>query len=146
MLYHSIGKYISENTRNGQWGTNAVEQISRQLSVELPGLRGCSSRNLKLMRQFYEAWNVLTNPAATAAILPSDNSATTAAESEKQDALTINTLHLLNRPVPTTDMTWNDFFLKVLRITRRSYLKRQPSKKGHFIFMLRLLTIGTNTL
>ena len=50
------------------------------------------------------------NSAAAAAILPSDNSAATAAESEKQDALTLNTLHLLNRPVPTTEMTWNDFF------------------------------------
>lgn len=55
-LYFGIGKYISENTREGQWGKGAIENISRQLSIELPGLKGFSERNLKLMRQFYEAW------------------------------------------------------------------------------------------
>lgn len=53
-LYFGIGKYISDNSRNGQWGTGAVENINRQLSIELPGLKGFSARNLMLMRQFYE--------------------------------------------------------------------------------------------
>lgn len=55
-LYFGIGKYISENSRNHFWGTNAIETISKQLQQELPGLRGFSLVNLKRMRQFYEAW------------------------------------------------------------------------------------------
>jgi predicted nuclease of restriction endonuclease-like (RecB) superfamily len=55
-LYYGIGKYISENSRNHFWGTNAIETISIQLQQELPGLRGFSLVNLKRMRQFYEAW------------------------------------------------------------------------------------------
>ena len=55
-LYYGIGKYISENSRNHFWGTNAIETISVQLQQELPGLRGLSQVNLKRMRQFYEAW------------------------------------------------------------------------------------------
>lgn len=55
-LYYGIGKYISENSRNHFWGTNAIESISIQLQQELPGLRGFSLVNLKRMRQFYEAW------------------------------------------------------------------------------------------
>lgn len=55
-LYYGIGKYISENSRNHFWGTNAIETISRQLQQELPGLRGFSISNIKNMRLFYEAW------------------------------------------------------------------------------------------
>ena len=55
-LYYGIGKYVSENSRNGYWGKNAIETISRQLQRELPGLRGFSAANIKFMRQFYETW------------------------------------------------------------------------------------------
>lgn len=56
MLYFGVGEYISKNSREGSWGTNAIEVISEQLQKELPGLRGFSSTNLKNMRLFYEAW------------------------------------------------------------------------------------------
>jgi dynactin complex subunit len=55
-LYYSIGGYISDNSRKGTWGTGAIEEISRRLREELPGLRGFSPANIKLMRQFYEEW------------------------------------------------------------------------------------------
>ncbi|MCI4442256.1 MAG: DUF1016 family protein [Lentimicrobium sp.] len=55
-LYFGIGKFISENSRNHFWGTNAIETISVKLQVELPGLRGFSPVNIKRMRQFYEEW------------------------------------------------------------------------------------------
>lgn len=59
MLYFGIGKYISLNSRNGFWGQGAVDTISEQLTRELPGLRGFSSRNLRNMRVFYEEWSTL---------------------------------------------------------------------------------------
>lgn len=55
-LYYSIGGYVSNNSREGTWGTGAIEEISARLREELPGLRGFSSGNIKLMRQFFEAW------------------------------------------------------------------------------------------
>ncbi len=55
-LYNGIGKFISENSRNHFWGTNAIETISAKLQYELPGLRGFSPVNIKRMRQFYEEW------------------------------------------------------------------------------------------
>jgi predicted nuclease of restriction endonuclease-like (RecB) superfamily len=62
-LYYGIGKYVSENSRSGFWGTNSIEQISNGLQKELPGLRGFSSTNIKRMRIFYEEWKstVVTN-------------------------------------------------------------------------------------
>lgn len=51
-LYYGIGRYISMNTRNKNWGTGAIETISRRLRQELPGLRGFSVSSLKNMRTF----------------------------------------------------------------------------------------------
>ncbi len=65
-LYFAIGEFISLNTRQQQWGSNALKTISDQLQKELPGLRGYSETNLKNMRIFYEAWspNIIRQPAA----------------------------------------------------------------------------------
>ena len=58
-LYYGIGRYVSVNTRKKNWGQGILAQISERLTLELPGLRGFSERNLKNMRTFYEAWNTL---------------------------------------------------------------------------------------
>ena len=55
-LYYGIGRYISEHSRDGYWGTGAIARISKQLRAELPGLKGFSEENIKLMRRFYESW------------------------------------------------------------------------------------------
>ena len=55
-LYYGIGRYVSEHSRKGYWGTDAIGTISKQLKSELPGLKGFSEENIKLMRRFYEAW------------------------------------------------------------------------------------------
>lgn len=39
-LYYGIGRFISQNSRAGFWGKDAIDTISRQLSSEMPGLRG----------------------------------------------------------------------------------------------------------
>lgn len=59
MLYYSVGRYVSQNTRHGKWGTNAIGTISHILRRDMPGLRGFSETNIKKMRLFYEAWNEL---------------------------------------------------------------------------------------
>ena len=55
-LYFAIGAYVSRNSREGRWGTGAIDEISRLLQKELPGLRGFSAQNMRSMRQFYEEW------------------------------------------------------------------------------------------
>ena len=56
-LYFAIGGYVSQNSRNGRWGSGVIDEISRLLQKELPGLRGFSPSNMKNMRIFYEAWS-----------------------------------------------------------------------------------------
>ena len=66
-LYFGIGKFVSLNSRNEAWGSGAIENISKTLQIELPGLRGFSAENIKKMRRFYEEWNpfLFRSPVAT---------------------------------------------------------------------------------
>lgn len=60
-LYYSVGGFVSQNSRNSFWGSNAIETIAALLQKEMPGLRGFSARNIKNMRIFYEEWHSYTN-------------------------------------------------------------------------------------
>ena len=81
VLYFAIGKYLSQHTRNGVWGEGVLATISEQLRRELPGLRGFSETQMKDMRRFYEAWEMLdANSAIMTAKLDKGNSAVMTAE------------------------------------------------------------------
>ena len=56
-LYFFVGGYISKKTRNAKWGSGAIDALSNQLQVELPGLRGFSAMSIRYMRLFFEAWS-----------------------------------------------------------------------------------------
>ncbi len=96
-LYYGIGRYISQNSRNGHWGTGAISIISNRLQLELPGLRGFSERNLKNMRTFYEEWRMLDANLAVA---------TAKSSSEDNDTAVIRQLKLPNY----SDFPINEFF------------------------------------
>ena len=55
-LYFNIGKKISTKTNELAWGSKVLEQISKELQNELPGLKGFSAGNLKKMKGFAEFW------------------------------------------------------------------------------------------
>ena len=100
-LYYGVGKYVSDNTRKGVWGTGAIETISEQLRRELPGLRGFSPTSIKKMRQFYEQWcNIVNRP-------PTADDLQTAAD---ETILPFKSLLLVNRPPMAGDFDWHDFF------------------------------------
>ena len=58
-VYFAIGKYLSKNTRNLEYGAGGLKAISDLLHRDLPGLRGYSATQLNEMRRFYEAWQML---------------------------------------------------------------------------------------
>jgi predicted nuclease of restriction endonuclease-like (RecB) superfamily len=111
ILYFGIGKYISDNTRKNKWGTSAIENISKQLSIELPGLKGFSATNMKLMRLFYESWNSLLNSSATAGELAEKTSAAADEMEENGNVVFLSdSLMMKNRPCADVEMSWSDFF------------------------------------
>ena len=100
-LYYSIGKFVSENSREGTWGTGAIKTISQTLQKELPGLRGFSASNIKNMRQFYEQWSMLTNRQPAAVEMQS---------SENKDIINTTQLLDINRQPMAGDLDLMDFF------------------------------------
>ena len=105
--YFSVGKYVSANTRQGVWGTGALEAISTRLRQLLPGLRGYSPESLKLMRKFYEGWKSL-DAGKTADNDTKRNSviAITELENSSTAQLPIRELQFIN----SADFPIDDFF------------------------------------
>ena len=56
LLYWGIGKEILSRQREDGWGTGVIDRLAKDLLSEFPDMRGLSSRNLKYMRAFAEAW------------------------------------------------------------------------------------------
>jgi predicted nuclease of restriction endonuclease-like (RecB) superfamily len=99
-LYYGVGKYVSENTRHGTWGTGAIENISQQLQREMPGLRGFSATNIKKMRLFYEEWANIINRSPMADDLQTSNS---------ERVISTTALLDINRSPMANDLDWHEF-------------------------------------
>lgn len=93
-VYFGIGKYVSQHTRKGVWGTGALEAISEQLRRELPGLRGYSATQMKEMRLFYESWTMLDANSSVAT-------------DELKSTITIAEIAPLNSSVTTDELQVN---------------------------------------
>jgi len=106
-LYFSIGGYVSANSREGTWGTGAIDEISARLQEELPGLRGFSVRNIKAMRQFYKEWSKYI---PTPQMLSGDKSAAVAADLVIPQMQIV--FNVVNRP-PTAAEFNADYFTAI---------------------------------
>ena len=56
LLYWSIGRDILTRQQEQGWGAKVIERLSSDLRREFPTSSGFSTRNLKYMRAFAEAW------------------------------------------------------------------------------------------
>jgi len=54
LLYWEIGKSVSEKVHSEKLGKSVVEQLSKDLQTEFPGVRGFSARNIWNMKSFYD--------------------------------------------------------------------------------------------
>lgn len=96
--YYGVGRYLSQHTRKGVWGTGALKAISKQLQREMPGLRGFSATQLKEMRLFYEGWMMLDNSSvATDKLVEFPNSSVATDELQTIDEeVQLNSLIAIN--------------------------------------------------
>ena len=56
-VYWEIGNTILLQQKNDGWGTKVIERLVTDLKLEFPDMKGLSSRNIKYMRAFAEAWS-----------------------------------------------------------------------------------------
>ncbi len=55
-LYWRIGKAILDRQNQQGWGAKVIDRLAHDLRTNFPEMKGFSSRNLKYMRAFAEAW------------------------------------------------------------------------------------------
>ena len=101
-VYFAIGKYLSKNTRNLEYGTGAIKAISDRLHKELPGLRGYSETSLKNMRKFYDNWNMLD--AESCVTTPESESTIAIVDSSQQSAVATAESRLQQSAVVTAEL------------------------------------------
>lgn len=56
LLYWQIGREILARQANESWGAKIIDRLAADLSREFPDMKGFSTRNLKYMRAFAEAY------------------------------------------------------------------------------------------
>lgn len=56
-LYWAMGKDIVEKQENSQYGDGLIKQLSRDLKIEFPDMKGFSESNLKFIRQWNHFYN-----------------------------------------------------------------------------------------
>lgn len=67
MLYFRLGRIVSENI---SYGTNFPKQVSDELKLTFPNMKGFSERNIRSMRLFYEEYKDDENWQQLVAKLP----------------------------------------------------------------------------
>lgn len=67
MLYFRLGKIVSENV---SYGSNFTKQVSDELKLTFPNMKGFSERNIRAMRLFYEEYKDDENWQQLVAKLP----------------------------------------------------------------------------
>lgn len=103
-VYFAIGKYLSKNTRNLEYGASAIKAISDRLYKDLPGLRGYSETSLKKMRLFYEAWSILDVDSPIVIGKSEKQSAVAIAECSQQSSVTTDVSVVKESSVATDEL------------------------------------------
>jgi predicted nuclease of restriction endonuclease-like (RecB) superfamily len=57
LLYWDLAEQIVLKQQESAWGDGFLVQMSKDLKVEFPEMKGFSKRNLELMRQWYRFWS-----------------------------------------------------------------------------------------
>ncbi|OAM22486.1 hypothetical protein A7P89_04805 [Eikenella corrodens] len=69
-LYWHIGRDILQRQAAQGWGSKVIDRLGRDLREAFPEMKGFSTRNLKYMRAFAEAWTDFEIVQQVAAQLP----------------------------------------------------------------------------
>lgn len=131
-LNYGIGRFISENSRKGFWGTGALAHISNQLQKEMPGLKGYSETSLKDMRTFYEEWQPVVNRQLLADE-KNVNSENDLASAENRSIDENYLLREIRQPV-ADELSWADF-VKIPFTHHVMILRKEKSFEGRVFYI-----------
>lgn len=70
LLYWDLGRNILERQATEGWGSKVIDRLSKDLKRDFPEMKGFSSRNLKYMRKFAQAYPDREIVQRVAALIP----------------------------------------------------------------------------
>ena len=70
LLYHYIGTEILKRQTMHGWGAKIIDNLSHDLQLSFPEMKGFSTRNLKYMRKFAEEYSEMPIVQQLVAQLP----------------------------------------------------------------------------
>lgn len=70
LLYWDLGRNILERQATEGWGSKVIDRLSKDLKRDFPDMKGFSSRNLKYMRKFAQAYPEREIVQRVAALIP----------------------------------------------------------------------------
>lgn len=122
-LNWNIGRFISENCNQKEWGEATVERLSRFISEKEPDIKGFSPQNLWRMKQFYETYceNTLLSPLV-------------------REISWSNNLIILSR---TKDLTEKEFYIRLS--IKENYSKRELERQIESGFYERTMISGKSS-
>jgi hypothetical protein len=56
-LYWQIGAYFNKKLNTSEWGKSVVQDLSDFINKNKPDIKGFSTQNIWIMRQFYEVYS-----------------------------------------------------------------------------------------
>ena len=70
LLYWDLGRNILDRQATEGWGSKVIDRLSKDLKRDFPDIKGFSSRNLKYMRKFSQAYPDREIVQRVAALIP----------------------------------------------------------------------------
>ena len=122
-LNWNIGKFISQNCNQNEWGEASVERLSKYITDKEPDIKGFSPQNLWRMKQFYETYHndIILSPLV-------------------REISWSNNLMILSR---TKDRNEKEFYIRLS--IKESYSKRELERQIESGFYERTMLSGKSS-
>ena len=112
LFYWDLGEDISQKISEYNWGAKVIEQLAKDLSLEFPGVKGFSRRNLYYVKKFYEFFTEFTKSDEFVPRTGAQNEIAIVPRGEAQNIPSI--VHLIGGQLP-----WSH--IKILLDKNKSY-------------------------
>jgi predicted nuclease of restriction endonuclease-like (RecB) superfamily len=131
-IYWEIGRTILDQQETEGWGTKVIDRLATDLKSEFPDMKGLSTRNLKYMRAFAEAYpDFIIGQAPTTQSLITDNQTPGIVQDELALVTSKNDIPIVQ--VELAQLTWYHHITLIDKIkdndVRRFYI-RETIKNG----------------
>ncbi len=111
-LYWDVGRLIHARQKMEGWGAAVIPRLSKDLSNELPEIKGFSERNLKRMIRFYREYPTLLSKVPQAVALSADTDAVEKAPQPVAQIASSGDTGVLSMTEAVLGLPWGHYLMK----------------------------------